>query len=151
MRKSNFVLPAVILTGCAVVEASLGYAHSADFGGWWPISLAVTLLMYGLYSVLFAVAAGDCVPPAAYTVCINGVLAAVRVFATYSYYTAPIDWGAVNQGSVQLTFVQSLVHSGWTFYLTPVLFLFAHFIAMRTVRRRVRYAPLADTLSHRLQ
>jgi len=131
MRNQNVALPLGILSACAVAETAIGYAHSVDARGWWPIGLAVTLLLYASYSMVFGSIAGDRILPTAYIVGLNGVLAAVRVLASYLFYTLPIDWGAVNAGMTQLTFVQSLVRSDWTFYLSPIPFLVAHFLAVR--------------------
>src|SRR5207245_1876134 len=102
---------------------------------------AVTLLVYASYSMLFGFIAGDRVLPAAYIVGLNGVLAAVRVLASYFFYSLPIEWGAINAGMTQLTFFQSLVRSGWTFYLLPILFLVTHFVAVRTGWLSVNQQP----------
>lgn len=132
MRNRNVALPLGILSACAVAETAIGYAHSVDARGWWPIGLAVTLLLYASYSIVFGAIAGDRTLSAAYIAGLNGVLVAVRVLSSYLFYTLPTDWSAVNAGMTQRTFHQSLIHSEWTFFLLPMLFLVAHFVAVRT-------------------
>lgn len=142
MRNHNVELPLGILSACAIAETALGYAHSADARGWWPIGLAVTLLLYAIYSLVFGSIAGERVLPTAYIVGLNGALAAVRLMVSYLFYTLPIDWGAVNTGTAQLNFMQFVVRSDWTFYLSPTPLLVAHYAAVQAgwigVKRQTR-------------
>lgn len=87
-----------------------------------------------MHSLAFAFIASDRVLSTAYIVGLNGVLAALQVLATYLFYALPINWGAVNAHIVQLTLFERLVRSDWTFWLMPVPFLVAHFVAVRAGR-----------------
>ncbi|MDM0119079.1 hypothetical protein [Variovorax arabinosiphilus] len=145
MRIANITLPLGILLVSAVAETAIGYGHSVDARGWWPLGLSVALLLYAGYSVVFGLIAGDRILPMTYIVGVNGVLAAARVLASYLFFTVPMDWGVVNAGMTQLSFFQTLVRSAWTFYLLPIPFLVAHFVALRggwpNVNQQPRNSP----------
>ncbi|MGB3072506.1 MAG: hypothetical protein WBC18_28430 [Ottowia sp.] len=133
MRIQNVIFPLAILSTVAIAETVVGYHsyYSADARGWWPVGLLVGLYANVGYCVLFSLISGDRALSIPYVVGLNGVLAAIRATASYLYYTLPIDWMAVNMRTAHLTAFQALLHSDLTFYLTPVVFLIAHFIAIR--------------------
>ena len=131
MRIRNVALPLAILSACAVFEIAIGYAYSADARGWWPVLLAVTLFLYASCSVVFGFIAGDRVLSTTYIAGMAGLFAASRVLMCYLFYALYIDWTRVNAGASQLTTLETLVRSDWTFFSSAVAFLLAHFLAIR--------------------
>jgi hypothetical protein len=131
MRIRNVALPLAILSACAVFETAIGYANSSDAGGWWPVLLAFTLFLYASCSVVFGFIAGDRVLSTSYIAGMVGLFAASQVLMCYLFYALYIDWTRVNAGVTQLTTLETLLRSDWTFFFSPVAFLLAHFLAVR--------------------
>lgn len=144
MKIQNVVAPLAVLSAVAIVKTVVGY-HSyfnADARGWWPAILLMGLYIHIGYSLLFGLIAGNRVLPVAYVMGFNGVLAAIHAAIDYLYFTHPINWAAVNTGAVQLTTLQTILHSGWTSYTMFVAALITHFIAVR-IGRLGRATPAA--------
>lgn len=132
MKIRNVAIPLGILSACAVAETAIGYAYSLDMRGWWPIVLAVTLLLYASYSIVFGAIAGNRTLNVPYITGLNTALAAVRLLTIYLFYTISVDWSAINAGMTQLTSYQFVVRSEWTSFVVLMFFLVAHLVAVRT-------------------
>ncbi|MDI3380098.1 hypothetical protein ACFPPF_11380 [Xenophilus aerolatus] len=126
----NVCLPLGILSVLAVAEAAIGYAHSVDARGWWPIIFSVGLVLYSGYSLVFGAIAGERRLPAMYILGLNGGLAALKFLATYTFYALPLTGDAVAAGRSEF-FLLQLGRSNWTYYLLPFPFLIVHFVATR--------------------
>lgn len=132
MKPRNVALPLAILSISAIVEVTIAYHLSLDARGLWPLLLYVSLLQLAAYSFAFGLVAGDRRLSSAYIVILNGLFAATKVYVGYAYYAISIARAAAYPQMIELTPLQQVVRSHWTFYLMPLPFLIVHLALART-------------------
>ncbi|MCA3230464.1 MAG: hypothetical protein ING40_15725 [Burkholderiales bacterium] len=131
MRKSIFCIILCLLLVAFVLSLALGW-HEADVQGWWPLALAVGALVASTYAALFSLL----LPPdlsrrsVLAAVVLNASVALLLVVHAASFYWLPVDWLAVNEGRLELTWFQTLVHRA----VSPYLIVFTGLIFPMWIR-----------------
>jgi hypothetical protein len=117
MRRSIFATILGLLLSGLVISLALGW-HEADVRAWWPLILAAGTLLACVYASLFALLLPS-VSSRTLRVALIWNLAITSILVLHSalFHWLPIDWLAVNEGAVQLTWFQQLVRSDATPYL----------------------------------
>jgi len=117
-------LVAFAVLGVGNVAATLiVWRYSGGDRGWWPVHLCAFLTVSCVYALFFSrlhgTALARCRNAGLYTL----VLAATLNAETFLYYSLPINWLDVNEGRVQLTFLQRIVRSAATPWATYGVFV----------------------------
>ena len=130
------VFAVLFLSNC--LETLIGWFHSQDVRGWWPLGLLLGSALAFAYAVAFS-AAMQVTRRAdiGFTTIYNTVLASMLFLRGYLYYTIEIDWLAVNSHTETLTAFQKIIRSDFAPISIYSIFLLGAIIAgrMRRVRR----------------
>jgi hypothetical protein len=122
LRKTIFGIILCLLLAESVVSLALGW-HEADVRGWWPLGLAVGALVASTYAASFSLLLPANVSRKSLlaAVILNATIAMLLVVYAAMFYWLPVDWLAVNDGKLQLTWLQQIVHGA----VTPYLIMFS--------------------------
>lgn len=131
---TTLVFTLLILSNSLVLL--IGWLHSDDVKAWWQVGLLYDTVIDLVYATVFSktIRATDYTNPI-FVFIYNGILAFMLFLHGYLFYTAKIDWLAVNSGIVRLSVFQQIIRSDIIPLLMYGVFLFG-VIMLWILRRR---------------
>lgn len=119
-KSKTFFLSFTLLAFGNVLCTIVGWFYSVDVKTWWPLGLAFSIAISGLYALALSQFASLSLKR---LVAINVALMVLLVAHTCLYFLAAPNWLAVNNGEAKLTPLQSIVFSHYAVYGLYVFFL----------------------------
>lgn len=118
----HFILSFLCMLVTAIICAYLQNILSIDRVG---LLVFIILTLIGLiFSIVFAIFQKYLKQTIKLTLIWACILSMYLVITQYFMLTVEIDWNAVSEGGIQLSFFQKILHSEWSFWLA-FLFPFA--------------------------
>ncbi len=134
----HWVIILSVLTFSAILCSIMQNRYSIDQIG--VLVLLFMLVTNFIFALFYALLQTKLASPFKQTMLFASMLALMQILLSYAYHHLHVDWGAVADGSDQLTYYQKFVHGQltyWGIYLLPFIFSMAIFLS-----RQIKRNPL---------